>query len=55
MNSQPTIKYVAYNPITRKYEEVDPEGEFGDNKVITMYWVASANRWMTVPTHEDEE
>lgn len=50
----PPTKTFAFNPITRRYEEVDPESETGDDQVITMYWCQAAGRYVTIPTDDDE-
>lgn len=48
----PATKTVCFNPISRRYEEVDAESETGDDAVITMYWCNSASMYMTVPESE---
>jgi len=48
----PATKTVAFNPISRRFEEVWPESETGDDTVITMYWCQSAGRYVTVPESE---
>lgn len=45
----PATKKVAFNPITRRYEEVYPESELGDEPVITMYWCRAAGCYVTIP------
>lgn len=47
MNEQETIKTVAYNPMTRRYEEVNIEDEIAGSNVITLYW--SDGKWVTIP------
>jgi len=43
------IKYIAYNPVTRKYEEVHTESEVLGNNVIALFWSGSLNKWVTIP------
>lgn len=40
---------VAFNPATRRYEEVYPESEMAGEQIIAMYWCQSAERYVTVP------
>jgi len=48
----PTI-YTAVNPITGRLERVYPESEIPpDQMVIPMFWVQSANIYVTVPGTE---
>ncbi len=51
------IRYVAYNQLTRKYEEVDPESEVEGSKVIKQYLLVRGNRqvWVCIPERDDEE
>ncbi len=48
--TKPQTKTIAYNPLTRRYEEVFPEDEIPAHKIITLYW--SVNRWVTIPENE---
>lgn len=52
MNAQnPQFVYKAFNPDTRRYEEVDPLlGEFfpGD-RIVRMSWCNSAETYVTIP------
>lgn len=48
----PATKQVAFNPATRRYEDVYPESELAGEQVITMYWCQSAGMYMTVPESE---
>lgn len=50
----PATKTVAFNPISRRYEEVDAESETGDDKVITMYWCRTAGCYVTIPGRADD-
>lgn len=45
----PATKTVAFNPATRRYEEVTPESEMAGEKVITMYWCRAAGCYVTIP------
>lgn len=49
MNEQQTTKTVAYNPTTRRYEEVYAEDETVGSNVITLYWSGSLNKWVAIP------
>lgn len=53
--TMPTTKQVAFNPASRRYEEVYPESELAGEQVITMYWCQSAERYVTVPMDSDDE
>ncbi len=50
MKPQPTI-WKAYNPLTRHYEEIDPdEAELLPGQtMLRMFWCQSAGRYLTVP------
>lgn len=48
-NAQPKIKMVAFNPISRKYEDVYPESEVETSSMIPMFWCSGERRYMTVP------
>ena len=45
----PPTKHVAFNPITRRYETVNPEDETTGTQVITMYWSKSLGKYVTIP------
>ncbi len=49
-NKQPKTRYVAYNPISRKFEVVNIEDEVKGNKIIEQVWSASLEKWVTIPT-----
>lgn len=44
---QRQTKQVAFNPTTRRYEEVNAEDETVGSNVITLYW--SDGKWVTIP------
>lgn len=47
------IIYIAWNPLTKKFEHVDPESEIApDAMVIPLFWVESIQRYVTVPGTE---
>jgi hypothetical protein len=50
---QPATKKVAYNPITRRYETVNPEDETTGSKIITLYWCRSLGKYVTVPNERN--
>lgn len=54
MNRQ-TIKMIASNPETRKFEEVFPESEVEVNEMYPRFWVNSIGEWVSIPdvTAED--
>ena len=45
----PATKQVAFNPATRRYEEVYPESEMAGEQIITMYWCRAAGCYVTIP------
>ncbi|MBZ0284465.1 MAG: hypothetical protein K8L97_27240 [Anaerolineae bacterium] len=44
-----TVKHIAYNPTTRRYEEVHPEDEVVGSRIIELVWSDSLQRWVTIP------
>jgi hypothetical protein len=54
-NPQQTCRRVAYNPITRRWEQVFAEDEVIGSKTITEYWSGALERWVTIPEDEGEE
>lgn len=44
-----SIKRVAYNPITRRYEEVFVEDELKGITIICLIWSESLKKWITIP------
>ena len=46
--TQKQTKQVAFNPITRRWQEVFAEDEVPANKIVTLYWSASLEKWVTV-------
>ena len=51
MNSkEQTTRQVAYNTLTHKWEVVHIEDEVIGDKVITQFWSASLEKWVTIPT-----
>jgi len=42
-------KQVAFNPIHKVWETVYPEDEVSEGESITMYWVQSMRRYVTIP------
>lgn len=44
-----TIKMVAFNHLTRKWEEIMPEDEDSCEKIVPMFWSDSLNNWYTIP------
>lgn len=47
MNAQTETIQVAFNPITRKYEQVFPEDEAYETS-ITMYWSGAVDKYIFV-------
>lgn len=50
-----TLKMVAYNPETRRTEEVFPESEVKVSDMSPRFWVASEMVWVSVPGVTAEE
>lgn len=48
------MKKVAYNPNSKRYEEIYPEDE-GYNEAITAYWNETLKMWVTIPDRDEEE
>lgn len=44
-----TIKMVAFNPITRKWNEVFPEDEVTTERMVPMFWDKYDEKFMTCP------
>lgn len=44
-----TIKMVAFNHLTRKWEEIMPEDEDGCEKIIPMFRSSIHDNWVTIP------
>ncbi|MBN1285099.1 MAG: hypothetical protein JXB47_06865 [Anaerolineae bacterium] len=42
------IRYLAYNPLRRRWEEVFPEDEVAGGEIITQYWSEPLG-WVTIP------
>jgi hypothetical protein len=40
---------VAYNPATRRIEQVFPEDEVFEDDVFKMYWANSLGRYVSIP------
>ena len=48
--NKPTDKWVAFNPLSRRYEEVCPESELMPGEtIIRMCYHRSAGRYVTIP------
>ncbi len=46
-----TVRQVAFNPLTRRWEVVYPESEIpADVALVTEYWCRSGNCWVTIPS-----
>ena len=45
-----TVRQVAFNPLTRRWEVVYPESEIPAGvALVTEYWCRSGNCWVTIP------
>lgn len=43
-------KLVAFNALTKRHDEIDPESEIVPGMIITkMFWSAAAGAYVTVP------
>lgn len=51
MTNQHPTKTVAYNPLTRRYEEVHEEDEVPAHKIITLYWSGTLEKYVTIPAN----
>lgn len=49
MNRKPAIAMYAYNPTTRRMEQVDPESEVRVEELSARFWCESAQRYVSVP------
>lgn len=44
-----TIKMVAFNPISRKWNEVFPEDEVTTERMVAMFWSRDMEKFVTCP------
>lgn len=47
--SQPKMIMVAFNPIRRKFEQVQPEDEVSISEMVPMFWSKYDEKYMTCP------
>ena len=52
---QQTRRFVAFNPLTRRWEQAFPEDEVIGSTAITQYWSGALERWVTIPENDENE